>query len=204
VLRDGGGDWTDLAALKICFRHSGSAGDSSALKAKILEVVRNTIPEPRPALTAFGIDLVYEGLLLEIDGYAVLGGEKKIIPAEMEAGSVSADFAQAWKTDAEIYIGGVFARSEGGLQAQADASLQKLVRILAAADADHRDLVKVTVFFVADRHGPDGPPERLILADVLGKYLGASGPVVTMVQVPVLPQDGQLFQVDGIAVTRKS
>jgi enamine deaminase RidA (YjgF/YER057c/UK114 family) len=204
VLRGGGGDWPDLAALKICFRHSGSAGDSRALNSKILEVVRRTIPEPRPALTAFGIDLVYEGLLLEIDGYAILGGEKKIIQAEMEVGSVSADFAQAWKTDAEIYIGGVFARSEAGLQEQAEASLQKLALILDAADADYRDLVKITVFFVADRHGPAGPPERQILVDVLGRYLGAPGPVVTMVQVPLLPQDGQLFQIDGIAVTRKS
>lgn len=204
VLRGGGGDWGDLAALKICFRHSGSSDDSRALNAKILEVVRNTIPEPRPALTAFGIDLVYEGLLLEIDGYAVLGGERKIIPVEMEAGSVSADFAQAWKADAEIYIGGVFSRSDGGLHAQAEASLQKLSRILEAADADYHDLVKVTAFFVADPHGDAGLAERQILAESLGRYLKGTGPTVTMVQVPVLPLDGQLFQIDGIAVRRKN
>lgn len=204
VLRGGGGDWTDLATLKICFGHSGSAEESRALNAKILDVVRKTIPEPRPALTAFGVEFVYEGLLLEIDGIAVLGGRKKLVPAKMETGSFSADFAQAWKTGAEIYIGGVFARGDGSLRAQAEASLHKLGETLAAADAHYRDLVKVTVFFVADRHDPTGSRGHQTLADVLGRYLQSPGPAITMVQVPVLPEPGQLFQIDGIAVTGES
>jgi enamine deaminase RidA (YjgF/YER057c/UK114 family) len=201
VLREGGGDWKNLVTLKVCFRCSGSADEARALNERILDVVRRTIPEPRPALTAFGIDLVYEGLALEIDEIAILDDAEPVVPAGIEAPSFAAGFAHAWRSGAEVYFGGISASEQVGLRTQAETALANLRRILAAAASGATELVKVTAFFVADRDDRAGARGHETLTGVLGS-LSSPGPVVTMVQVPALPEAGQLFQIDGIAVRR--
>jgi enamine deaminase RidA (YjgF/YER057c/UK114 family) len=156
VLCGGGGDWKDLVALKVCFSCSGSENEARALNRRILDIVRSTIPEPRPALTAFGIDLVYEGLALEIDGIAALDGRERVVPAGAAAPEFTAGFAQAWRAGSEVYFGGVSALDGAGLRAQAESALETLRHILAAGDVDYGDLAKVTVFFVPDRGDPTG------------------------------------------------
>jgi enamine deaminase RidA (YjgF/YER057c/UK114 family) len=203
VLLDGGASWNDLVTLKVCYKHSGSETESRALNAKVLELVRKTIPKPRPALTAFGVDLVYEGLVLEMDGFAVLGGKQEIAPSGLEAQNYFSGFTQAWKAGPEIYIGGVFAPGNG-LQAQTKASLEKVRHILNQAGSDYQDLVKATIFFVTDRNDPTGSRGHQVIANVLAEYLPTPGPVTTLVRVPALPHEGQLFQIDGIAVSSES
>lgn len=200
VLLDGGAGWNDLVTIKVCYRHSGSAKESHALNTEILEVVRTTIPEPRPALTAFGIDLVYEGLVLEIDGFAVLGSKYEVKLSGVDDRDSSRGFAQAWKVGREVYIGGVFAPGGTGLQAQAEASLDRLRRILVEAGANYEDLVKVNVLFVTDQNDPSGSGAHRSVVETLGASLPSPGPVTTLVRVPALPHEGQLFQIDGIAV----
>lgn len=204
VLVDGGAEWRDLVTLKICYKHSGSDKNARALSNEILDVVRDTIPAPRPALTAFGVDLLYEGLVLEIDGFAVLGEKTKIVPPGSATWVSMPSFEVAWRAGSEIYLGAICAPGGAGLQAQAEASIERVRRTLLDAGADFRNLVKVTVFFVAGPEDATGATAHQIVAKALDDYFPSPGPVVTIVRVPGLHHEGQLFQIDGLAVCGSS
>lgn len=200
VLLAGGGSWSDLVTLKICFKHSGSDREARELLAQILEVCRETIPEPRPAVTAFGVDLLYEGLMLEIDGFAVLGSKTKIMATGSDNWVTIAGFPHAWKAGREIYLGAVSAPGGANMQAQAEASVERLRRVLADAGAGLQHLAKLTAFYVTEQPVDDGERDYHSIIQALGDYLPSPSPVVTIVRVPGLPHDGQRFAIDGIAV----
>jgi enamine deaminase RidA (YjgF/YER057c/UK114 family) len=71
--------------------------------------------------------------------------------------------------------------------------------ILAQADADYGDLVKLNVYYCSEgAAGPVGAPR--IIAQVLENYLRQGRTVVSMVEVAELMHPGQRIQIDGLAV----
>ena len=200
VLVEGGGTWSDLVTLKICYKHAGSDKDARILLDQILTVCRETIPEPRPALTAFGVDLLYEGLVLEIDAIAVLGGNEKIVAAGSESWIATPGFSQAWRAGDEVWLGAVSAPGGANMQAQAEASLERMRRVLGEAGGGLQHAAKLTAFYVTERPEDDGEREYRTILKALADYLPTPGPVVTIIRVPGLPHEGQRFAIDGIAV----
>lgn len=82
VLLDAGADWKDVVSLKIAYRHDGRSDEAKQLLDTILGCVREVLPSPGPALTCIGVDLLYEGLLLEIDAVAVIAKAQEKITAD--------------------------------------------------------------------------------------------------------------------------
>lgn len=200
VLLEGGAGWQDLVALKIAFKSSGDGGQDRAFLGPIIEEVRRMLPSPGPALTAFGVDLLYEGLVLEIDGLAVLGEKTPITPAGSDGWLSHAGFTHGWQSGNEIYIGGLSAPGGAGLAAQAEATLDRAQKVLATAGADLEDLVKATAFVASDQDGAVPQQDLDTIEEILNAYLPEPGPVITIVSVPTLAHEGQRFQLDGIAV----
>lgn len=199
VLKEADAEWSDVAMLKIAYRHDGGEASSRRLLSQILAVVRETVPEPRPALTCFGVDLLYEGLLLEIDAIAALRQERAMLePASSGDWMRCQGFACGTRTGEEIYVGGISAPGAASLQAQAEASMERVISVVEAGRASAHDLVKLNVYFASDERQETG--DACEIARILEEYLTQHRPVVSIVRVPGLPHSGQKIQIDGIAV----
>lgn len=200
VLRDAGQNWDNVMALRICYRHDGNIGPAGNLLAGILEVVRGMLPEPRPALTAIGVNLLYEGLLLEVD--AVSRSGERLAVAPFGSGDwISIDgFPLAWVSGEELHVGGLSAPGGASFQAQVEATLGRLLEILSDADFDASDLVKLTLYYVPEADPARADGERALIPGLVQQYITGTGPVMSLVSLPGLPHYGQRFQLDAIAV----
>ncbi|PWR19500.1 RidA family protein [Zavarzinia aquatilis] len=200
VLADGGMDWRDVVHMRICFQHRGQQAAARRLLAEIMAEVRETLPEPRPALNAFGVDLLYEGLVLEIDAVARKGGKTPLYPAGSGDWIAIDGFPAACRAGDELYVGGLSAPGGASLQAQVEATCDRLAACLAAGGFEAEDLVKLTLFIVADADEARAAEDRRTVTALVRQYLPGPGPVVTLLTLTGLPHDGQRFQLDGVAV----
>jgi enamine deaminase RidA (YjgF/YER057c/UK114 family) len=189
VLVDGGAGWNDLVTLRICYKH-GADGAGAALYEQIRRVVIETLPEPRPTLTAFGADLLYEGLLLEIDALAVPGRKR----APVAATPTDSGFPLAGQVGDEVYFS-VPGEPAVDIDRELEGLLATIDRLLASARATPSQLVKLTAFYVTE--GADEAASRALRLGLRRKF---PAPVLTMVRVAALPGKGQRLQIDGVCV----
>lgn len=202
VLLDAGSSWQDVVSLKIAFKHNGKEVESRDLLNAIVDEVGRAIPGKKPVLIPFGVDLLYEGLVLEIDAVAVKDVAKTPIrPAGYETWKETDDkFEVAWQAGSEIYIGGIGAPGGASLAAQVEGAMARIGEILQAASADYADLAKVNVYFTTEAGRPDAQADAKLIVETLENFLAAKQTVVSIVQVPGLARPGQRVQIDGVAV----
>jgi len=200
VLADAGHDWTDLAALRICYDAGATHEQGRANLDEILGVISVVLPKPLPAITAFGVNLLYEGLLLEIDGISIKRDRTPVTAAGAQDWIQFENHPIAVAAGKELFIGGVSAPGGASLQAQIEASIDRINVILKSAELGYENLVKLTVFYVTgdDGYSPDQHVETIRKA--LKDYIDGPGPVVTVVQAKSLPFPGQRVQIDGLAI----
>jgi enamine deaminase RidA (YjgF/YER057c/UK114 family) len=215
VLLDAKANWDHVVALKIAHKWTADAGASRALAHAILREVEQVFPGDGPALTLLGVDLLYEGLVLEIDATAVHGAKAPVWPADRAGarphGALPADapaagtqallsrYAAAWRAGAEVHLGAHSAAGHGGAAAQLRASLARLASTLALAGGAAGDLVKVNVFYTAETDASQDEETRGMVAALQG-FLAPGRTVVSMVRVAGLLLPDQRVQIDGLAV----
>ncbi len=89
--------------LKICYFHDGDAPAAALRLSEIRRLIQATFGTTVPVTTAFGVNLLYEGLLLDIDASAGIGSRRRedtahasrrgrFIQADARAGAAQ----QAW------------------------------------------------------------------------------------------------------------
>lgn len=200
VLADGGMDWRDVVHMRVCFKHGGDQGRARELLAGLMNEVRATLPEPRPALNAFGIDLLYEGLLVEIDAVARKGGKRAVTPPGTSNWVALEGFPPACISGNELYLGGLSAPGGASLQAQVEATMDRLMACLDAGGFVPEDLAKLTLCVVPDLDPEQALRDQALVMELARQYLPHPGPVITLLLLTGLPHDGQRFQLDGIAV----
>ncbi|MFT4066324.1 Rid family hydrolase [Paraburkholderia sp.] len=192
VLRDAGSTWSDVVSLKIAYQ----CGDDQAMGRQtltgIVGEVKRRVPVASPVLVSLGVDLLYEGLLLEIDATAVKHAEKRFVSTP------GADFPSAARVGDEVYVGGVGAADGASLSAQIGSTMERIGQLLRQCGAGLDDLVKLNVYYVAE--GRDNGGDVTGLVDVLERHLDRDRTVVSIVRVAGLTQPGQRVQVDGIAI----
>lgn len=199
VLLDAGSSWKDVVSLKVAYQHNGRDPEAKKLLDMILGVIRETLPMPGPALTCIGVDLLYEGLVLEIDAVAVINADRQDITASGSQSWVSVPgFAAATKVGKEVYVGGTSAPGGASLVVQTEAAMERVGRVLNSASDETADLVKLNVFYTGDSGTQARDSEEI--ARVIGEYLTEQRPVLSIVRLPGLPHDGQRVQIDAIAV----
>jgi enamine deaminase RidA (YjgF/YER057c/UK114 family) len=200
VLKEAGADWCDVVALKIAYRHDGRDEVARGLLTEILGVVRSVLPDPGPVLTCFGVDLLYEGLLLEIDAVATRReGREALEPPASRDWMKIGGFSSGNCTGNEIYVGGISAPGAASFVAQAEASMERVFAVLEGCGASGGNLVKLNVYFTSDDRQESRDSNDT--ARILSEYLPAHRPVVTIVRVPGLAHPGQRVQIDGIAIS---
>jgi enamine deaminase RidA (YjgF/YER057c/UK114 family) len=200
VLAEGGHDWSDLATMRICYQAGASPEESRATLDTILSIVRETISGPLPVLNAFGVDLLYEGLLLEIDGISVKREKHEIAAPGSTTWMRFEDHPVALMAGKELYAAGLSAPGAASLVAQTEASIDRLNLTLQAAGLGYESLVKLTVFYVPDEDGTPAEADVETIKTAITDYVPGPGPVVTILRVKNLPFPGQRVQLDAIAV----
>lgn len=195
VLLDGGAGWDDVVTLRICYQHTNDIAGAS-LRDQIMQIVSEVLPKPGPAVTAFGGDLLYEGLLLEIDALAVRDGTRRAIGSAQHFSPTQ--FPAAWQVGPEVYF--CVAGAVGAAMADQLAHVVSAIHgILEEAKASPAHLVKLTAFYVAD-----GDAEAIARALRLGIRSAFPTPVLTLVQVAALPEASRRLQIDGLCIAAKA
>ena len=199
VLKDGGATFEDVVSLKIAYQHRGDDVAARAVLDEILRVVRPLVPPGQSTLTCLGVDLLYEGLKLEIDAMAVLGDRAGETWAGRDEGWCGTHgFATACRVDNLIHVSGIGAPEEKSIDGQLRHSLERMQSTLRDMGASMDDLAKLNVLFASG--DSDETADYATLRATLADNLPMPGPVVTLVRVAGLPQPGQRVQVDGVAL----
>ncbi|MCU4387329.1 RidA family protein [Acinetobacter haemolyticus] len=205
VLLDSGSDWHDVVSIKIAYQYKGDEAISRELLAKIEAEVKSHFPNAKPVLIPFGVNLLYEGLVLEIDAIAIKGGEKKAIQPQ---GSINwkphgDEFELAYQVNNEVYLGGISAPGGASLEAQLETSMSRIGEILNEVGSNFNDLAKINVYVYSTQDKYAAGDMQTVIR-VLQEFLSENQTVVSIVRVATLPRDGQRVQVDGVAVINAS
>jgi enamine deaminase RidA (YjgF/YER057c/UK114 family) len=202
VLLEAGAGFEHVVALKIGYQHRGDDAAARAVLDEILRIVRPLLAPNSCTLTCLGIDLLYEGLQLEIDAMAVVvDAPRRAVTGTEARWCGSAGFAAGCRAGEHVFIGAISAPEHGSLGAQLEACLDRLETTLRGLDASAEDLVKLNVLFCAK--DSDELADAAAIDEVLRRRLPAPGPVVTAVRVAGLPLPGQFVQIDAVADTTR-
>jgi enamine deaminase RidA (YjgF/YER057c/UK114 family) len=191
VLKDGGQSWSDVVSLRLCVKHTGDPDAAAALLDDIVNTLCEVIPPPRPALTVLGVNLLYEGLVLEIDAMSLATSKRR---------ATGSGFPMAVATENELHIGGLSGAAGSSLAEQIDMTLLGLQEVLRNSGFKPAELVKLTLCCVPENGGQGWELDHELAVRQLRQRFPAAGPVLTLLSLPGLARAGHRFQLDGIAV----
>jgi len=199
VLLEGGAGFEHIVALKIGYQHRGDDAAARAVLDEIFRIVRPLLAPGQCVLTCLGVDLLYEGLKLEIDAMAVVGDPgQRTVTGLGESWCGSDGFVTACRAGEHTFVGAISAPEYSSLGEQLGACLDRLDTTLRAIGSCSEDIAKLNVLF-------SGEPatevaDTALIDKVLGVRLPTPGPVVTVARAAGLPRHGQRVQVDALAV----
>jgi enamine deaminase RidA (YjgF/YER057c/UK114 family) len=206
VLKDGGASFDDIAHIKVCVKHNSSEGDGQSFLDKILDVTKECLGSSGPAVTCFGVDLLYPGLDLEIDAMAFKSIQERTSTGTALTKVHDGYFADSVRSLGEIWIGGQVAQGEdggvmspGNIGEQSRIVFQRLEDALVLSGATLDDIVKLNLFFASDANDM-GEVFHAAMA-VWAEMAPNSRPAMTPVRAYELSQPGLLIQADCIAMT---
>jgi len=207
VVLDAGANMEDLAHVKICYKAGGEKAKEEYLS-EILSVTEEFFRSPGPAVTAFGVDLLYPGLVLEIDAMGLVDPNRRRLTLEGEGSACQSKMlSDGWHAAGEIYVSGQNAMPDKsslkistGIEDQAKIVFQRIERILASGNIGMGDITKLNLFFLRGEQGGGFTEDFHKVAEVWEKIAPSTNPSMTAVQTHGLPADGLLFQADCIAI----
>jgi enamine deaminase RidA (YjgF/YER057c/UK114 family) len=207
VLSNAGSSFKDIVHIKVCFKYdSRNPSTGVAFADRILEISKEVIDGPAPVLTAFGVDLLYPGLDLEIDAMAIIDADRKTTPYADAPGQYQPEvFSQGVSAAGEIYVAGQTALnsnggslSESDFKAQSKVVYERLIKVLAQSNASPEDVVKLNLFIVGS---DDEIEESFHQASRLWEEMCPNAhPCMTAVRVHELAKPDLLIQADCIAL----
>lgn len=194
VLRDAQTTWSNVCALKIAYKHGADPEASRQLGEQILAEVVRRLPAHKPAITIIGVDLLYEGLLLEIDAVASKDIGLPIWPEiESSPQTTARTSSPGWLSGGELHVGAQANPDAIDLETQLEGALSQVAAVLRAAGGSVTDLVKLNVFLLPGESAD-------AVQQMLKQFLAPGRTVVSIVQVAGFLLDGQRVQVDGVAL----
>jgi enamine deaminase RidA (YjgF/YER057c/UK114 family) len=148
VIRDASALPEHLLHLKICYLHDGDQSAAQERLDTIMSAIYEAFGEVMPAVTAFGVNLLYEGLLLEIDASAVVDSRRSDIVgtgADPGVGRIRAALRGQY-----IQTAGFGSCAEGAsLQDQVTTCLRESIAAVEAAGGSPDLVARVTAFISA-------------------------------------------------------
>ncbi len=206
VLNDAGATMDDIVRLKICYKYDSKEKSGQSFCDKIIDLTHEFFEQPGPALTAFGVDLLYPGLDLEIDAMAIVDHKRRALRSKELVGRYQPGmFADGVGAADETYVGGQVALGpdnlvlcKGDAFGQAVIVFKRLAKVLAADQLSLVDIVKLNIFIVGD--GVDVEEEFNAVLLAWAESAPDAHPAMTPVRVHELPYPGLLVQADCVAI----
>lgn len=199
VLRNAGAGWRDLVHLKVCYQHDGEGKAADALLHRIVDEVKSICGPDLCPVTAFGVNLLYEGLLLEMDATAVIVKEPTHLVAERPGNLNWPSSCGAARRGRLLQVNGQSGQDERlDLSAATDMALSRVVESLNAARGGHNaELAHLHVFIASPEADTNATGAMATVRDALRQHSLSSVPA-TAVRVNGLP-GGARIQIDGVA-----
>ena len=206
VLHDAGASMDDIVRLKVCYKYDSKEQSGQNFCDKIIDLTHEFFEQPGPALTAFGVDLLYPGLDLEIDAMAIVGHKRRALKSRELGGRYQPDlFADGVGVADDTYVAGQVALGsdnsilcKGDAYGQAVIVFKRLAKVLAYDQLSMDDIVKLNIFIVGD--GVDVEEEFNAILLAWAESAPHAHPAMTPVRVHELPQPGLLVQADCVAL----
>jgi len=179
--------------------------DGTSFLDRILDVTKEYFGAGGPAVSCFGVDLLYPGLDLEIDAMAFRGSHERTSIGTAPTKVHDGHFSDSVSAMGEIWIGGQVALGDDG-QIMAPGDIKEQSRIvfgrlkdaLQTSGATLDDVVKLNLFFTSD--GADVREELHAAMEVWAEMAPSSAPAMTPVRAYELSQPGLLVQADCVAM----
>ena len=208
VLEAAGAAFEDLVQVNIFYRYDGPQEEIGAYTDQIHAVSAEYLKAPHPTGSTIRVNgLAYEGLLVEIEAIAAVGGNNRPVePADAWRWPGPRPFSQGMVAGGLIFVSGQLSLDGHGrvvdaddIAAQTDNVFTRIREVLNAAGADMGDLVKLYTLYHCD-------PRRHALREywedmtrVRMRHLPAPGPVGTAIRVNGFAQEGLAIEVQAIA-----
>jgi enamine deaminase RidA (YjgF/YER057c/UK114 family) len=187
VLKDAGARREDLLHLKVCYLHDGDHAAAEERLAQIMDTMRAACGGSLPAVTAFGVNLLYDGLLLEIDAAAVTAGNPVATHAGMRRG-------------AYFHVGGRSAPARASLEETCAASLNECLEAAGELGGSSDSVGRMMLLVSKKSLGARSACE---LHGIVASHFAAGRiPATTIAVVEGLPA-GADVQVDAFGVAGK-
>ena len=204
IVSDAGGCPDDIAHLKICFKHDSSGGDENFYLKNIIEVTKNRYGRNCPVISCFGVDLLYPGLVLEIDAMAFDATHSRVSAAPSLGKAFDDCFADGVTAAGETWIGGQEAidnngrvMCEGNTVGQAEIVFEKLKKLLGDASVELTDIVRLNMFFLGEH---DISTEFHAVMKLWQEFAPKAKPTMTAVKAFELSSPGVKFMADCVAI----
>jgi enamine deaminase RidA (YjgF/YER057c/UK114 family) len=206
VLSDAGASFEDIVRLKICFKHNSAEPSGTSFVDRIMEVTSELVSTPGPVLSAFGVDLLYPGLDLEIDAMAIVDPARRTLSCPDPGGRYQPQvFSDGMSAAGETYVGGQVALADNGsvlhagdVAGQAGVVFKRLAAVLSQVNATLDDVVKLNLFIAAAE--TEMAEAFHTVARVWAEAAPDAHPAMTPVRVHELARAGLLVQADCIAL----
>ncbi len=199
VLKDAGGDFSHVTQIKICYLHDGDDAASEQRLSEMVTEVSAACGGTLPPMTAFGVNLLYEGLVLEIDCTAEISDRPQLRFSGLGANNLNrSSGTQALRIGQQLQIGGVSPQP----QSFASDCVTALARISAQLSESGTDLSALSHLhvFVSGEEVNESPDRALArFTSALEQLCTSSIPPFTFVRVNGLPSNASI-EVDAIAV----
>ncbi|MGE0211323.1 MAG: RidA family protein [Parvibaculaceae bacterium] len=204
VLEELGSSLTDLVKL-LCFY----VNDGSVDETEFLRMVGKALPDgAKPAVTAVPVPyLAYPGMVVEIEGYAMLGENdarlKRTYAAPKGVPALPDPFVHGLRCGKMIFVSG-----QSPLDAQGKVSkpgkiidqtkivMGQIGEVLSAFGADFDDAVKLNRWYVGHGTVEDFEPAALACA----AHFKEPGPAATGVPLPRHAREGQQVRIEMVAM----
>ena len=205
VLKEGGASFDDIVHIKICVKHNSTKCTGDSFLNTVLDITKEYFGSNGPAVTCFGVDLIYPGLDLEIDAMAFKSTQDRRSTGTALTKVHDGYFADNVSSLGEVWIGGQVAQNEGGgvmapgdIGEQTRVVFERLKDALVSSGATLDDVVKVNLFFASDSN--DISEELHVAMAIWAEMAPSSKPAMTPIRAYELSQPGLLIQADCIAM----
>jgi enamine deaminase RidA (YjgF/YER057c/UK114 family) len=195
---------SDLVKL-LCFY----VNDGSVDERQLLEKIAAALPAgSRPAITAVPVAyLAYPGMLIEIEGYAMLGEDNKPLARSHAPGAgLSAlpdGFAHAVRCGKMIFVSGQTPVDDQGnihrpgeIIAQTNKVMSQIGTALRHFGASFDDVVKLNRWYVGHGTVADFEPAAIACA----AHFKEPGPAATGIPLPLHAREGQQIKIEVVAM----
>ena len=191
VLREGGGSARDVCAMRICYRPESSTDGAVAAPQTIIRKLGAYLNCGEVAITAFGVNLLYEGLLLEIDVEAIPGS------APVTAIRPGTGLGSVTRAGSRIFCPARFSSAASEAD-QIKEIMGGIEHSICAAGGALGDIRKMNVYARKSAANAESAAKRQRVLDQIGKLLRDARPAITYVEVTSLPDPASVVQIDAM------